>query len=95
MGRLDVPHIKTEVVKLLAEGESKTNIAKQFGSWSASSRFVSEDEIRKLIKEEQTRLGDIYLVQSIIWKAFLKRCQVSPKMAPKEKHFLTQQAKIY
>ncbi len=32
MGRLDVPHVKTEVVKLLAEGESKTNIAKQFGS---------------------------------------------------------------
>ncbi len=59
MTTLDVPHVKTEVVKLLAVGESQANIAKQFGlDQSQVSRFASKDEIGQLIEEEQMRLAE-------------------------------------
>ncbi len=52
--RLDVPHVKTEVVKRLAVGETQTSIAEQFGvDQSQVSRFASKDEIRQLVEEEQ------------------------------------------
>ncbi len=54
MVRLDVPHVKTEVVKRLAVGETQTSIAEQFGvDRSQVSRFANKDEIRQLVEEEQ------------------------------------------
>ena len=60
MARLDIPHVKTEVVKRLAVGETQTSIAEQFGvDQSQVSRFVAKDEIRELIEEEQKKLIDV------------------------------------
>ena len=57
MARLDDPHVKTEVVKRLAVGETQTSIAEQFGvDQSQVSRFASKGEIRQLIEEKREKL---------------------------------------
>ncbi len=57
MGKLDVPHTKAEVVKLLAAGETQTSIAEQFGvDQSLVSKLAAKNEVKKLIEEEQEKL---------------------------------------
>ncbi len=55
MGKLD--HVKDDVVKKLAVGESQTSIAEQVGvDQSTISRFAKEDENIRLIEEEREKL---------------------------------------
>ncbi len=58
MGKLD--HVKDDVVKKLAVGESQTSIAKQVGvNQSTISRFANKDEAQILIEEEQLKLVEV------------------------------------
>ena len=57
MRKLDVQHIKDNVVKKLAVGEPQSSIAEQAGvNQSTISRFAKEDEIRQQIEEEREKL---------------------------------------
>ncbi len=58
MGKLD--HVKDDVVKKLAVGESQTSIAEQVGvDQSTISRFANKDEAQILIEEEQLKLVEV------------------------------------
>ncbi len=60
MGKLDSLHIKDNVVKKLAVGETQTSIAEKIGvNQSTVSRFASKDEVIKLIEEEQLKLAEV------------------------------------
>ncbi len=57
MRKLDAQHIKNDVVKKLAVGETQTSIAEKIGvNQSTVSRFAKEDEIRQLIEKERGKL---------------------------------------
>lgn len=58
--RLDTPHIKKEIVKRLAVGESQSSIARDVGlDQSQVSRFASREDIRAFIEQEQKSLLDV------------------------------------
>ncbi len=60
MGKLNAQHIKNDVVKKLAVGETQTSIAEQIGvDQSTISKFASKDEARALIEEEQLKLAEV------------------------------------
>ncbi len=57
--KLDTPHIKKELLKRLAVGESQNCIAKSVGlDQSQVSRFANRGDIRAFIEQEQKRLLD-------------------------------------
>ena len=58
--KLDPPHIKKEVIKRLAVGESQSSIAKSVGlDQSQVSRFTRREDIRAFIEQEQKRLLEV------------------------------------
>ncbi|MBI5739623.1 MAG: hypothetical protein HZA16_02780 [Nitrospirae bacterium] len=58
--KLDTPHVKAQVVRQLAIGESQNSIAKQTGlHQSQISRFAGREEIKALIEQEQMRLLEV------------------------------------
>ena len=78
MGKLD--HVKDDVVKKLAVGESQTSIAKQVGvNQSTISRFANKDEAQILIEEEQLKLVEVLpdAVQNV--KDLVKEMKDIPK----------------
>jgi len=55
--KLDVPHIKDQVVKQLASGESQNSIARQVRlNQSQVCRFANREDIKTLIEEQQMEL---------------------------------------
>ena len=55
--KLDIPHIKKDVIRRLAVGESQGSIAKDVGlSQSQISRFARREDIKPFIENEQMRL---------------------------------------
>ncbi len=57
--KLDVPHIKKQVIKRLATGEPQKSIAKSVGLCQPQiSRFANRGDIKVLIEQEQMRLAD-------------------------------------
>ena len=55
--KLDAPHIKAQVVRQLASGESQNSISKEVGlNQSSVCRFANREDIIRLIEEEQARL---------------------------------------
>ncbi len=60
MRKLDAQHIKNNVVKKLAVGETQTSIAEQIGvDQSTISKFTSKDDVRTLIEDEQLKLAEV------------------------------------
>ena len=58
--RLDTPHIKEQIVKQLAAGESQNSIAHQRGlNQSSVCRFANREDIRKLIEQKQAKLLEV------------------------------------
>lgn len=58
--KLDSPAITEKIVQHLAAGQSQDSIAEQLGvNQSSISRFVSREEIKTLIEQEQRRLLDV------------------------------------
>ena len=61
--KLDNPHIKQEVVKRLAVGESQNAIAQDFGlNKSQVCRFAKREDIRPFIEQEQMNLLEASLM---------------------------------
>ena len=57
--KLDVPHIKKQVIKKLATGEPQASIAKSVGLCQPQiSRFANREDIKPFIEQEQMRLAD-------------------------------------
>jgi hypothetical protein len=57
--KLDVPHIKKQVIKRLATGEPQASIAKSIGLHQPQiSRFANRGDIKPFIEQEQMRLAD-------------------------------------
>ena len=57
--KLDTPHIKKEVAKRLATGESQINIARGYNlNHSSVSRFANRSDVQELIKQETLNLLD-------------------------------------
>lgn len=55
--KLDHPHVKKEVGRQIASGESQTSIADYFGvHQSTISRFAQKSDIREIVEQEQERL---------------------------------------
>jgi len=55
--KLDTPHIKAQVVRQLASGESQNSISKEVGlNQSSVCRFANREDIIRLIEQEQARL---------------------------------------
>ena len=55
--KLDVPHIKKQVIKRLATGEPQASIAKSVGLCQPQiSRFANREDIKPFIEWEQMRL---------------------------------------
>ena len=58
--KLDRPHVKKEVIRRVASGESQRSIAKDVGvNPSQVSRFLKRENIKPFIEEEQIRLLEI------------------------------------
>ena len=58
--KLDNPHIKQEVVKRIAIGESQRSISKDVGlNQSQISRFVRREDVKGFIEEEQIKLVEV------------------------------------
>lgn len=58
--KLDAPHVKKAVARRLAAGESQRSIAADLKlNASAVCRFVSREDIKALIEQEQSRLLDV------------------------------------
>ena len=58
--KLDNPHIKQEVVKRVAVGESQRSIAQDVGiNPSQISRFTRREDIRPFIEREQMKLAEV------------------------------------
>ncbi len=80
MVKLDSLHIKDNVVKKLAVGETKARIAEQVGvDQSTISRFVNKDEIKSRLEEEQLKLAGVApdAVQNV--KDLVKEMPTIPK----------------
>ena len=57
--KLDVPHIKKQVVRRLATGELQASIAKSVGLCQPQiSRFANRADIKPFIEQEQIRLAE-------------------------------------
>ena len=57
--KLDVPHIKKQVIKRLATGEPQASIAKNVGLCQPQiSRFANRGDIKPFIEQEQIRLAE-------------------------------------
>jgi len=57
--KLDVPHIKKQVIKRLATGEPQASIAKSVGLGQPQiSRFANRGDIKPFIEQEQIRLAE-------------------------------------
>ncbi len=57
--KLDVPHIKKQVIKRLATGEPQASIAKSVGLCQPQiSRFANRGDIKPFIEQEQIRLAE-------------------------------------
>jgi hypothetical protein len=57
--KLDVPHIKKQVIKRLATGEPQASIAKSVGLRQPQiSRFANREDIKPFIEQEQIRLAE-------------------------------------
>jgi hypothetical protein len=55
--KLDIPHIKKDVIRRIAIGESQGSITKRVGlSQSQISRFARREDIKPFIEREQMRL---------------------------------------
>ncbi len=55
--KLEIPHIKEQVIKRLAVGENKKSIAKDVGLHrSQISRFANREDIKSFIEQEQMKL---------------------------------------
>jgi transcriptional regulator with XRE-family HTH domain len=55
--KLDIPHIKKDVIRRIAIGESQGSIAKRVGlSQSQISRFANREDIKPFIENEQMKL---------------------------------------
>ncbi|MGE5254140.1 MAG: helix-turn-helix domain-containing protein, partial [Planctomycetaceae bacterium] len=55
--KLDIPHIRQEVVKRLAVGQTQADIARDFGLHrSQVSRFAKRADTRQFIEAEQMKL---------------------------------------
>jgi len=58
--RLDPPHIKHEIAKRLATGETQGSIAKELGMCHTTiSRFSRKEDVQKLIEEETRNLLEV------------------------------------
>jgi hypothetical protein len=58
--KLEPPHVKQEIVKRLASGESQYSIAKEVGlNRSTVCRFANRGDIRRLIEQEQRKLIEV------------------------------------
>ncbi len=58
--KLDIPHIKEQIVKGVASGAHQTDLARQIGfDQSTISKFANREDIRALIEEEQAKLLDV------------------------------------
>ncbi len=80
MGKLDSLHIKDNVVKKLAVGETQTIIAEQVGvDQSTISRFANKDEIKSRLEKEQLKLAEVAhdAVQNV--KDLIKEMPTIPK----------------
>jgi hypothetical protein len=57
--KLDIPHIRSEVVRRLAVGQTQASIARDFGLHRSNvSRFAKRGDIRPYIEQEQLKLLD-------------------------------------
>ena len=57
--KLDTPHIKAQIVKQLAVGESQNSLAREMSlDQSQISRFANREDINALIEQEQVRLTE-------------------------------------
>lgn len=55
--RLDLPHIKHEVINRLVVGESQRSVAKSIGiDHSQISRFIRREDVKPFLEKEQMRL---------------------------------------
>ena len=58
--KLDIPHIKEQIVKGVAAGTSQTDLARQIGfKQSTISKFANREDIRELIGQEQAKLLEV------------------------------------
>jgi len=58
--KLDTPHIKAQVVRQIASGDSQNRISKEVGlNQSSVCRFANREDIIRLIEEEQARLLEV------------------------------------
>jgi predicted transcriptional regulator len=57
--KLDIPHIRSEVVRRLAVGQTQASIARDFGLHRSNvSRFAKRGDIRPYIEQEQLKRLD-------------------------------------
>lgn len=78
--KLDTPHIKEQVVKQLAVGESQNSIAREMGlHQSQISRFANREDIKALIEQEQRRLLEVVpdAVENV--KSLVREMKTIPK----------------
>jgi len=58
--KLNPPHIKREVARRLATGESQSSVAKDMGVCHTTiSRFSRKEDVRRLIEEETVNLLEV------------------------------------
>ena len=84
--KLELPHLKKQVVHDLATGTTKTDIAKEVGlTRSAVSRFSSREDIRELVKSETMSLFEVLpdAVKNI--KTLVRNMRKNPNQGFKDK----------
>ena len=60
ISKLNTPHIKRDVAKRLATGESQSNIARDYKMCHTSvSRFSQREDVQKLIEDETRNLLEV------------------------------------
>jgi hypothetical protein len=58
--KLDIPHIKEQIVKGVASGANQTDLSRQIGfDQSTISKYVNREDIRELIEKEQAKLFEV------------------------------------
>ncbi len=58
--KLDIPHIKSQIVKGVASGSNQTDLSRQLGfDQSTISKFANREDIKALIEEEQAKLLEV------------------------------------
>ncbi len=84
--KLETPHIKQEVIRRLATGESQKSIGRWVGlDGSQVSRFSRREDIRSLIEQEQMRLVEAVpdAVENV--KGFVREMKTIPKKDTKRR----------